>query len=73
MKYYRLKCLGFPVSAKTEPVNSLKKHADQLQTYYAAALDSKRGQAVNPTSNSLYFDMIEKLVATGDDNGPLDL
>lgn len=47
----------------------LEKHADRLSTYWSKSLDSKRGKAVNPTTNTLYLDSLE--AALDEDGEPI--
>ncbi|KAF8162214.1 hypothetical protein K438DRAFT_1909836 [Mycena galopus ATCC 62051] len=57
-----------------------EKYSDHLQTYWSAALENKRGRAVNPFTNKAYFDLLEEVLAgerdyefdqaLGDSSGP---
>ncbi|KAJ7438903.1 hypothetical protein B0H11DRAFT_1824888, partial [Mycena galericulata] len=44
-----------------------EKHSDRLETYWTAPLDNKRGRAVNPMTNSQWFDLLETTMAGGMD------
>lgn len=44
----------------------MTRHRTRLQTYWGASLDTKRGQALNPTSNKHYWEGIETII---DNNG----
>lgn len=47
------------------------RHSDRLHVFNASSLDTLRGQAVNPHSNKLYFDLMEELAKTGNDGKPM--
>lgn len=36
----------------------VEEHSDELQAYWTRSLDSNRGQAVNPTTNKAWFDLL---------------
>jgi hypothetical protein len=40
-----------------------EKHDDRLQTCWTTPLDNKRRRAVNPVTNTAYFDMLEDILA----------
>lgn len=44
----------------------MTRHHDRLQTYWGSPLDTKRGQALNPTSNKEYWEGIGAII---DNNG----
>ncbi|KAF5338313.1 hypothetical protein D9758_015752 [Tetrapyrgos nigripes] len=62
----------FPGVGKNWPARFIEKHSNRLHTYHAAALDTLRGQAVNPANNKLYFRIIGNLAESGNDGEPLD-
>ena len=40
----------------------VEKHSDQLGTYWARALNSARGQAVNPATNTAWFNLLGGMI-----------
>jgi hypothetical protein len=46
----------------------VEKHHDRLWTYWSHALDNKRGRAVNPVTNTAWFDLLEDVLAGRRDN-----
>lgn len=41
----------------------IEKHSDQLGTYWARHLDAAHGQAINLTSNALWFKLLAEILA----------
>jgi hypothetical protein len=41
----------------------VEKHRDRLRTYWSHSLDNKRGHAVNPATNTAWFDLLEDVLA----------
>ncbi|KAF8983105.1 hypothetical protein BDQ17DRAFT_1201909, partial [Cyathus striatus] len=37
----------------------IEKHSDQLKTTWSTPLESKRADAVNPTTNKLWWDLLK--------------
>ncbi|KAF8963851.1 hypothetical protein BDZ97DRAFT_1661083 [Flammula alnicola] len=49
----------------------MEKHSDRLHMYTARPLDNVRGQAVNPVTNELWYDVVEEIQLRGDDGQPV--
>ncbi|KAF8174026.1 hypothetical protein K438DRAFT_1525755, partial [Mycena galopus ATCC 62051] len=41
----------------------VEKHSVRLQAFWGKPMDNKRGRAVNPHTNTAYFDMVEEVLA----------
>ena len=52
-------------------VRFIEKHSEQLKVYNLHPLKTIRGHAVNPTTNKAWFDLLGKVLETGDDGEPI--
>lgn len=50
----------------------LGRHADFIQTYRAHPLESVRGQAVNPFTHRGFYDLLRRILETGDNGAPIE-
>ena len=49
----------------------LGRHRDLIQTYRAHPLESLRGQAVNPFTHRGFYDLLGRILETGNDGSPI--
>jgi hypothetical protein len=49
----------------------VEKHSHRLGTYWSRPLDNARARGVNPATNEAWFDLLGRVLLTGDGGQPI--